>query len=141
MEVARTMPLVLITVSSTALLERALMNTLPPSAWMLPEFSTAALAAAASTLMLTNWSPAMSSVIRAPPASAVVPAVVTMLPALLTCGAASTTKAPRNWPALATAPACAPASNRYAADKKLSLLMFRLLATSAPTSTLAPGAK
>ena len=140
-EPARTMPLVLITVSSTALAELALMNTLPPSALTLPEFTTAALAVAASTLMVTSLSPAMSSETRPPAASAVVPPVVTMLPALVTCGAASMTKAPRSWPKLATSPDCAPASNLYLPDRKLALLMFMLVATRPPTSTLAPGAK
>ena len=86
---ARTMPLVLITVSSTALAECAVMKTLPPSALMLPEFVTAALAVAASTLRLTSLSPAMSRLTRPPAASATLSAL--MLPALTTCGALSTT--------------------------------------------------
>jgi hypothetical protein len=93
-ELARTMPEVLITVSSSAFVLLALRNTLPPSAWRVPVLMTEALNAAWSTLMLMRPSPTRSSDTRSPAPRAILPEFAMITPSLRTCGPMSAVKPP-----------------------------------------------
>jgi hypothetical protein len=92
---ARTVP-VWLTTSSPTVAELPISATRPPLACSVPLFSTDALVAMASELMtmLVRPSPARSSVILRPEASATVPPSAVMLPALLTAAPISTTGPP-----------------------------------------------
>ncbi len=66
-------------------------RTLPPSARIVPEFCTSALTAPSFTDTLSSPSPAMSSVIALPAASAMVPRRAEINPSLLTLAPSSAT--------------------------------------------------
>ena len=88
---ARTMPPTCITVRRAASVAAACSTTDPPSATMLPVFASDAFTAATGTRMLSSPEPVGSMSTALPATMAAVPPAATMLPALLTCGAASTT--------------------------------------------------
>jgi len=83
---ARITPSELTTVSSNAFALFAVINTLPPSAVIVPEFSAEALTAARSNGSLISPSPIMSTVTPSPAAIATVPRRALMTPLLATCG-------------------------------------------------------
>ena len=90
-ESARMTPDWLITVASASPAALASKATWPPLAVMLPLFTTAALATAASTDSLTRPAPEVSMVAREPAPSPTEPASALMLPLLVTPGASRNT--------------------------------------------------
>ena len=81
---ASTMPLLLTTVCSSWPAACAVITTEPPSARISPPLLTSALTAPVSTATFSRPSPAMSSVIACPAASATVPSRAWITPSLLT---------------------------------------------------------
>ncbi len=81
---AWTMPLLLTTVCNRLPAACAFISTRPPSAWIRPPLSASASSAPLSTVTLSNPSPATSSVIALPAASATVPRRAAITPSLET---------------------------------------------------------
>ena len=153
-EVALMTPSVLMTLSITPFTARADRVTLPPSAAISPELTTSAATGFPSASFATVFtaelasklmrpSPWKSSVKVSAPPSATLPSFARMTPELRTCGATSaasplslTVMSPSfTTMALGLVEAW---SNWYLPAMKLASEMLAVVATSPPTSTLAP---